>query len=67
MIVRIMTNRTDEATRQVMDDKEYLQDIRTLFAGVETIEKDEPVWIRAGIRQIPHNHPLFVPDSDYTE
>ncbi|KIY64347.1 hypothetical protein CYLTODRAFT_457303 [Cylindrobasidium torrendii FP15055 ss-10] len=64
VIVRIMTNRTDEAVRQVMDDKEYLQDIRKLFAGVEAIEKDEPVWIRAGIRQIPQNHPLYVPDSE---
>ena len=51
-ILRIMTNGTEEHVTKVVDDEEYIQDVRDFFKGLPEMKHD-PMWFIYGTNEIP--------------
>ena len=60
-----MTNDTEEHVTKVVDDKEYIQDVRNFFKGFLEMKR-HPMWFIQGMKEIPFVQgfdPTFLPNE----
>ncbi|KIY67765.1 hypothetical protein CYLTODRAFT_454137 [Cylindrobasidium torrendii FP15055 ss-10] len=61
--VRFVVN-SEKAVQDVMEDSEYLRDIRALFPNVEQIQNVPPTWFRINLQELPKDYQISVTEDD---